>query len=377
MENLRIEHTHTSNETICRGRGRNGLIELCRFIFALCVVSHHAIFLSEPGRIPFIGGYISVEFFFMLTGYFLFEGSQSKRNSEEDKCNVLHEVIKRVKKVYPYFLVSWFASFAISHITNGTFNPSKLVWDLLRGIPQLLFLSMAGLGGSSDGIWDYVGTGWYVSALVLSIFILYPLMRRCGTYFASGIAPAAVLLIYGFIVQKYNFLGVVNERSSFCYDGVYRAIAGICLGSFCWYAVHSIPKKQLSNFGRNAFSVIQIILIALILFLMDHYTGFNDVIQVMLFAALIIVSFSWDSSLNALCTGRVSNALGSFSMVIFITQSVTYMYPILPYPSQWNLRYLAHFGYVLLFSATNYLLVALLKRLFSKIRLKQLLFVEG
>ena len=56
---------------------RNGFIELCRFILALCVVSHHTIFYQEHGHIPFFGGYIAVEFFFILTGFFLFKSAKS------------------------------------------------------------------------------------------------------------------------------------------------------------------------------------------------------------------------------------------------------------------------------------------------------------
>ena len=352
---------------------RNGFIELCRFIFAMCVVSHHALFLTDYGYIPVIGGYISVEFFFILTGYFLFASSQ---NEGDDRDAAINEAVKRIKKVYPYFLVSWVASFMVGHIVNEQMHIQVFLWDLLRGIPQLLLLSMAGLGGSSEGLWDYVGTGWYLSVMLLTILVVYPLMRCWRKTFSAAIAPVIAILGYGYIIYEYNFLGVVNQRLPFCYLGCIRALAGMCLGSFCFYIVRSIPKYRLSKIGKAAVSNAQIGMLLLILGLMEGGGGDNDLIQVILFSVLIIVSFSFESYLNELCTCRISTALGRFSMVIFVTQSLTYMYPVLPYPDSWRWRYAAYIGYVLVFSLANYLFVAGGKKLAPKLCIRKLLIAD-
>lgn len=179
------------------GASRNGFIELCRFILALCVVSHHALFLDNPGHIPLFGGYIAVEFFFILTGFFLAYGVD-RENENSDHYSASHtkklyafdQVAKRIGKIYPYFLTTWGASFVIYRVINHE-GLKTLLWDLLRGVPQLLLLSMAGLGGASEGLWDYVGTGWYLSALVISILIVYPFLYRFKMSFCAGIAPVA------------------------------------------------------------------------------------------------------------------------------------------------------------------------------------------
>lgn len=54
---------------------RNGNIELLRFMFCMCVVLYHA--WVGPG------GYIGVEFFFMVTGFFLAKKVDIQR--EKDK----------------------------------------------------------------------------------------------------------------------------------------------------------------------------------------------------------------------------------------------------------------------------------------------------
>ena len=58
----------STDKTIVQRGGKNGFIELCRFIFCLGVVSHHAQYISaSPGYIPIYGGWVAVEFFFILT----------------------------------------------------------------------------------------------------------------------------------------------------------------------------------------------------------------------------------------------------------------------------------------------------------------------
>ena len=50
---------------------RNSLIELYRFIFALWVMYYHGYFFLPKHQL-FRGGYLGVDFFFILTGLFLF-----------------------------------------------------------------------------------------------------------------------------------------------------------------------------------------------------------------------------------------------------------------------------------------------------------------
>lgn len=153
---------------------RNGFIEICRFLLALCVVSHHSLFYEAHGHIPVIGGYIAVEFFCILTGFFL-AGTAKKEGPYYD--NAINQVISKLRKVYPYFLGGWLISFAIYHVYYDQMNVMILIKDLIKGVPQLLLLSMAGLSGGAVGLFDYVGTGWYLSALVVAIITVYPIMR--------------------------------------------------------------------------------------------------------------------------------------------------------------------------------------------------------
>jgi peptidoglycan/LPS O-acetylase OafA/YrhL len=58
-------------ENVQKTNGKNGIIELFRFLFAIWVVYFHG-WLGVDGEL-FADGYISVEFFFILSGFYLFK----------------------------------------------------------------------------------------------------------------------------------------------------------------------------------------------------------------------------------------------------------------------------------------------------------------
>jgi peptidoglycan/LPS O-acetylase OafA/YrhL len=63
---------------------RNGNIERLRFFFAVSVVMHHAL-LNH-----YRGGWIGVEFFFMITGYFM-SASTIEHHKDETSAVTLEE----------------------------------------------------------------------------------------------------------------------------------------------------------------------------------------------------------------------------------------------------------------------------------------------
>lgn len=371
---------NSEGKSLSNTNKRNGFIELCRIIMALCVVSHHSILFENHGHVPLIGGYIAVEFFFILTGLFL---PDSAMREEKNYDSALALIAKKLRRVFPYFLGAWVISFVVSHSISNDISPFSVCVDLIRGVPQLFLLSMAGLSGGTCGFYDYVGTGWYLSALVIAILTIYPLLRifckstseNQGEIFIGGIAPLIALLCYGYIGYNNNSLGVVNQRVAFAYLGCIRAVAGICLGITCHGLVQKLRRYHLSKTGDYVMSVVQVLLLLLSLAMMELYHGFNDIIQLILFSILIIISFGFETKINRICSEIPAfMGGGKISMVLFISQSLAYMYPILPYPNVWWKHYLTYYGYVILASLFNYLLVIFVTEILEILNIKGLVF---
>ena len=112
------------------GVSRNVPIDFLRIFFCFYIVVMHGEFLfyhipaDGVGRI-FEGGYLGVEFFFFVTGYYLL--ADSSPNSDYFK--------KRLQKLYPHFLLSILLLAAI----QGTgYDLWRIAINLLGG--QLLFI---------------------------------------------------------------------------------------------------------------------------------------------------------------------------------------------------------------------------------------------
>lgn len=341
--------------------GRNGLIELLRFIFAFSLVSRHAGRLPDAGHIFLYGGHVAFEFFFILTGFFLYEHSRRMDNGEIPvQENAFLEAFGRCKRYYGYLLIPWVISFTIKAFADW----KMLFVTLQKSIPQLFLLSSAGLDGQALGVNDYNEQFWYTSAMFLVILFLWPAIRRGKIYFAAAIAPVFAFLRYGYNFITWQSIGPVMEWGGFWYVAIPRALAGICLGCFCNVLAHAAPSHRLSKAGDAAVSLIQICLLLLILFNMEYRAGSTDVIQIVYFFLLILITLSEETTLNRIFDCKLSAFLGKTSVIIFATHSLASVQisGFLPYPEQWSWRYRTYLLYVVLFSLLNYLMMENIRR---------------
>lgn len=365
-----------TQEVTPTSKNKNGFIEFCRFIFMMSIVSHHAMFLSdEPGYIPLWGGYISVEFFFILTGYFLYDShfkADLGQKTKDKQNSAIYQVYHKFKRFYPYFFISWCTIFVMVHVESGNLSFHTLFWDFIFGIPQLLFLQCVGLAGVGN---NYNSTMWFVSALLIGMLVVYPLICCCKKHFATAIAPALCLICYGNVMKISSSLGSVHDWAGPLQAGSLRAIGGLCLGSLCCYLVKLVPSYRLTRLGDTVISFLQLGLVASSLYLMSHAYGYTDIVQVMLFSLLIIVSFIGETTVKRIFNRKIFFALGRFSMIIFVTQCIAYKCPsLLFYPEDWPWHYGIYIIYVLSFSSINYLIVENIRHLNIAQNLKQSLW---
>ena len=79
---------------------RNLSIDIMRVIGAIAVASCHSTYLTNPRSIPLIfpSGYIAVEFFFILTGYFMVEHSMKVKSSDIGEGSILF-ITKKIASI--------------------------------------------------------------------------------------------------------------------------------------------------------------------------------------------------------------------------------------------------------------------------------------
>lgn len=351
-------------------KNHNSLIDFYRFVFSVVIVCFHSRYLTYLGYIPFKDGYTVVEFFFILSGFLLSKSAISKDSTEikEIAFDTVHEVKKRAINMYYYFIPSFVFYFIILNLKEDRFHINlipSMIKDLGNSVFELLYLPMSGLGK-----YHYGAVLWYISALFISILIIYPIMRRFKELFFLVIAPILVLFCYGYHFVNYGNISTVYEWNGFFYAGIPRAIGGICLGCICFYV--SLLTTKRSNYNGKSYSIlssiVEIVLLLTVLYLMNtYYKEKVDFIIIMLFFVLIYLSFTRDNWLNALFDKKIWHLLGNFSISIYFSHEVFYTSRF-PYHPVWKYQFALYILASAILAVINYITANMLMKLFKKVQ---------
>lgn len=92
---------------------RNHSIDFFRFIFAMLIVFYHYLF-HILGRKT--GWYIGVEFYFILSGFFLMKSYEENKKFCLGEYKATNYLVDKIKKLYPHYLFSFLVMFFVMGI---------------------------------------------------------------------------------------------------------------------------------------------------------------------------------------------------------------------------------------------------------------------
>lgn len=248
---------------------RNGLIELYRFLFALWVVYYHGFFVFKNQY--FNHGYISVEFFFILSGFYLMGGIK-KYDGLPLVRGMFEFTWKRIKSLG--------VPFAISLVF--------VVWYMIL-----------------DKELSFFGYMWYIPFMLLSFLIIFAVRRLIK----SDIFFIATLIF--FVIACYLVLYIpIIEGLGFC-----RGLGGVSLGVLISYVKKIEFKLRSFNFGY----VIVAILFAVIAYL-AYLPKQNLISEYFLVLLLIPMLIYFTNTLKI--NSRIMNFIGSLSFGLYAYQCI-------------------------------------------------------
>lgn len=297
---------------MAREESYNYAINYWKLFFALMVVAYHKTITDNFGGI-WRGGYIAVDFFFIVSGYFMVSSyMKNKKDIEERHVGIrtLEFIKKKFKTIFPYIFISACSSFLLScKDTSVIFCLNRLRYLVL----ELLLLNMSGF---SEGA-RY--TNWYVSALFLVIFILFPLLCYFKEDYIYIISPLLSILIYGWISQKIGFVrGTEGEYFGILRLGVWRGMAGVSAGSICWILSDHLSKLRLNKYGKMIVSMgIGFSIIVIISNAIFYPCSQQDFISIVFIVFLVAAIFSKQSFFYNLYNPKLSTLLREWSTAIF------------------------------------------------------------
>lgn len=293
-------------------RQRNGEIEFIRFVLAVAVLLFHmGYFLGWGGRLAIAPqGYLAVEAFFILTGYFLAQ-SWSKGNTGLLPC-----IGRRIKGFYPELLVSLGLAFCFRSVFAVP-DCGRLHLFFSSFVKEALLLKMTGILPTQGGVVN--GPTWYLSSMMLATIPLY--------FYCKFRRPDMLLMVMCIAV----FAGLLHIAQDFIsnpyitirgvYIGNIRAISEMGIG-MCAFPVAAWTRKYtFTRAQRLALTLVKHILLLLIVGYMltrspNAYLHLPWLLGVWMWLALAMSEQCLDSNFFAI---GIFCKMGKISLPLFLS----------------------------------------------------------
>ena len=288
----------------------NGNISIWKFIFAICILIHHtSVLRNASSDVLFQSLSIGVEFFFIVSGYLLAKKVYSEKDDDRPLYKATFDFIKnKIKGFYPYLLFS----FVILLLISLVFHEITLD-NFIFYLSNLTLIQLIGLKTST-----LIGGVWYLSALVLSMTIIYPLMKKYKKNFSCLIAPLISLFMGGYLIHNVVSIRNYSVWNHFMYVGLQRAIVEVCLGVVAYEITDKLKKVNFTKLGSLFLSITQLSCFTLVILANAFFkTRRYDWLFILMVFIGIVIGFSERTAFLESCNNKIFYYLEKLSLPIY------------------------------------------------------------
>lgn len=316
----------------------NGAIDFWKFIFCLIILFFHIGETYGGKNYYFEWGMYAVEFFFVVSGYFMCVSAESAERKNTGKslgretfCFIMH----KITRILPAYLFCYLLAFVKWFIYSG--------YDILVGkgfqiffrtvvkmLPNFLLVYMCGVYGK-----EIIRITWYISAMLIAMLVIYPLVRKFKDSYMLIAAPIVVMLTSGYFAATTHYNGIL-QYTGLMPHGLERAFIGINLGCIVYMFSNYIKQYDFTRLSRVLLSIAEIGGYLTIIYLMDA-SGRNCAYIINIFLLFTVaITASKKSGISGLFDNKLSKFLGEMSLYIYLCQSpargfIGKLYPKLSY----------------------------------------------
>lgn len=291
---------------------RNGRIELLRFIAALGIAIYHFEWVYVGHPVFFVHFYIWVEFFFVLSGFFL--ASNCSRTQKDIKSTMpvaFNYVLIELKKLYPLYFIAFIWSFVVDHIYNWGGVKAAII-DFWQAKWEIVLCNIYMFDAEKK---MYNVTSTYIASMLFTSLIIFYLVYNHRNFFICLIAPLSVMFGYGRIISLYGNLSQWMNSDGFMTASIIRAMAGMSLGALCYFVFVGILESR--NILRIGVEVCSIVLIFILVVFRDRLS-FNDlIVYPFVFGGLISALYT-KTDVKSIEINTLFCSLGRLSYPIFL-----------------------------------------------------------
>lgn len=310
---------------------KNYEVEFFKLLFTVAILVFHSKLITcadgNPNLLP--KGYLGVEFFFMVSGYFMAMSVEKLAKSNKNQSS-FQFVFNRGWRLMPALLFGFILSFVVWNCVIEPKSARDNWIALTYAFPEITMTGYVGINFNSH---YYNGPTWYISAMLVTTFVLYPILKKYGEKFGCYIAPILAVACYSYISFKNGDMAVLREWLGFIIGSTLRACGGLSLGITVYYICE---KAKASNIKLNLAGkiVVQLLEVAigLVLYMYMHraynedYHYASDYMFIFFCFILLIIIFGKDVDTSKVFGIKPLQWLYKLSLPIYINQRIVSHY---------------------------------------------------
>ncbi len=339
----------------------NGIISLWKFIFCIVIAIFHSKALFPDRTVPiFNSGYIGVEFFFLVSGFYF---AKHVLKEKYDKNTIGEEttgfILKKFKHFLPYIIIVVSATALIYLKYYKPFNINKLV----NSIWNILLLRQFGFNGPL-----VIGALWYLPVMLMSMFISYPLVKKYGKNYILIVSPLIAIFGLGYLFKTYGTLDQFHKVwTGLVFTGTIRGFAEINIGMIMYLVKEKLQNIQYTTFAKIILTIMShglLLFILLLISMKNTYLRYDYVLLIMIIIAIQIMVSEKTYDFKLL-SNKYTSYLEKISMPIFINHQLfisAFEYVPSLNTLSTSLKVAIYISSFLIFSIIEYELIEFLKK---------------
>lgn len=262
----------------------NGIISFWKFAFCLIILIFHVGEAAPKGHfILFKNGSIGVEFFFLVSGYFMAQKALKKNEKDETIGEeTFHYVWGRFKSLFPYLLITYIVT-----LVTKTALGQMTIKDYVLSFWDISLLRFVGFKGA-----NLINHAWYISAMFLCMAILYPQIKKYGKNYFYLIAPLSIIFIAGIMNHNFGNVREPHKWIGWMYKSFPRAYFEMALGSLLYPLAQKIKNIDFTKFGQTIFTLVEIGGLIIVIGASHFLKTVYDYILIIILAISVLLALS-------------------------------------------------------------------------------------
>lgn len=291
---------------------RDWRIELLRFLSTIGIAVFHFEWIDLGQPIYFRHFYLFVEFFFVLSGFFLALNVRKYQGS--DKYSALRYLGNDVKKLWPPYILAFIFSFIIYCNVNSINSISSVLQLLWQSKWEMVFLHLSGFDLVAPVI---NGVTAYIPALLAAELIVFYLLQYHYVFTVNIVAVFVPVFVYSHIVNLYGNVSQWGIYENWYTVGILRGLAGVLIGVF-FHEIGELLKNHRGNFIRLVlFFLCGFAVLGLVIF-RNRISYYDEMIYPYIFAIMISSIYYCKTKVSIPFLERISLLGGKISYEIFL-----------------------------------------------------------